>query len=552
MTRTASRRSGLSLAVAVVLVVAAACSGADTGATGGSGSIAPNIGTTPANPTPGGSLVFGLAAETTGWSPYQGQWGASAFIVANAVFDPLVAFDGDGAAHPYLAQSLTPNADFTVWDIGLRPGVTFHDGERLDATAVVTNLTAARSSGLTGAAFQNVSAVEATDDLHVRVTMQKPFSTFPLLLAGQAGYMAAPAQLADPATSQTHPIGTGPFVFSSWVPDVKLEVVKNPNYWRQGLPRLDSIEFRVLPDSQSRDTTMRAGGLDVMETAEPQTMLSAQARAQQGEGQFYSDVDHETDETVIGLNTARPPFDDPVARQAVAYAIDQAQLSDITSGGALPPAWGPLAPSSPAYLSPQESGAPTSDPDRARQLALEYQSVHGQPLEFPVMLPADPALSNSGQLLQQQLATVGIKADLQLVEQSAMASKVLTSDYQASAFVLFSSPTLDRSYSWIASRPPESGLSLNFTRYYDPELTAALDASRATGDGAARDDDYRTVQRRMAADVQMVFLARRVRAVASDNQTFGLLDTTFPEGGGPAYAGLYSTPFTAAAWIQHS
>jgi len=552
MTQTTTWRSGLVLVVAAVFVVAAACSGAESGSSSGSGSIAPNIGTAPANPTPGGSLVFALAAETTGWSPYQGQWGASAFIVANAVFDPLVAFDGEGVAHPYLAQSVTPNSDFTVWDIGLRPGVTFHNGEKLDAAAVVTNLTAARSSGLTGVAFQDVSSVEATDELHVRVTMQKPFSTFPLLLAGQAGYMAAPAQLADPATSQTHPIGTGPFVFSSWVPDVKVEVVKNPNYWRQGFPRLDAIEFRVLPDSQSRDTTMRAGGLNVMETAEPQTMLAAQARAQAGEGQFYSDVGHETDESVIGLNTAKPPFDDPIARQAVAYAIDQAQLSDVTSGGALPPAWGPLAPTSPAYLSPQEAGVPTTDPERARQLALDYQSAHGQPLEFPVMLPADPSLSNTGQLLQQQLATAGIKADLQLVEQSAMASKVLIGDYQASAFALFSSPTLDRSYSWIASRPPESGLSLNFTRFYDPELTAAMDASRATGDPSARNDDYRTVQRRMGADVQMVFLTRRVRAIASDNQTFGLLDTTFPDGGGPAYAGLYSTPFTASAWIQHS
>jgi hypothetical protein len=97
--------------------------------------------------------VWGLEAETDSMSPSVGRLAVSGHMVASAIFDPLITIDADGHWQPYLAESLTPNTDNTVWDIKVRPGISFHDGEPLDAAAVVKNLRAGQSSIITGKAM---------------------------------------------------------------------------------------------------------------------------------------------------------------------------------------------------------------------------------------------------------------------------------------------------------------------------------------------------------------------------------------------------------------
>lgn len=537
-----------------VLILTAACgakSDADGNAAESTPSIAPAIENenADAEPQPGGELVFGLNAETTGWNPYEGQWAAPAYIVANAIFDPLVAYDDVGQPQPYLAESLTPNDDFTEWEIGLRPDVSFHNGEPFDADALVTNLERGRVSGLTSLAFDTVTAIETVDELTVRVTMNQPYSTFPLLLSSQAGYMAAPAQLADDENSQTQPIGTGPFSFVEWIPDDHLEVTRNDDYWQDGLPYLDGIDFKVLPDDTSRGSALESGEVDAIEVTIPAQITRFQELAEGGSFQLYTDAGRETDEVIITLNTAAPPFDDPTARLAVATAIDRPTLS-ASGDGVFPPAWGPYIEESPAYLSPEDAGFAEFDTSAAAALAAEYEAEHGEPLAFTFLLPPDPALSTLGQILQEQLATAGIDMQLQPVEQTEMIQSVLTGDYQSSIFVLFNTPTLDRGYSFIASEPPEAGLTLNISRFLDPELVAAMVEARTTDDPALQAESYQEVQRRFAANNQIIFLLHRLRGIASDDQTFGFQDTLFPGTDEPANAGFFTTPFTTAVWVE--
>ena len=137
--------------------------------------------------------------------------------MAGAVFDYLAAYDTDGVSKPFLAQSIDPNSDFTVWTIKTRPGVTFQNGEPCDAAAIKKNLDAQRQSILTGPVFQTVSAIETPDDSTVVVTMKQPWSTFTDTMATQVGAMAAPAMLDAPDGGIANPIGTGPFSFVKWV-----------------------------------------------------------------------------------------------------------------------------------------------------------------------------------------------------------------------------------------------------------------------------------------------------------------------------------------------
>lgn len=549
---TPDRRLGALLgvvALGLAMALVAGCASDPGGSAATASSVSPGIERAAAGPVRrGGTLAFGLAAETNGWNPTQGQWSASAYLVANAVFDPLVAFDEQARPQPYLAAGITPNADFTSWRIDLRPGVVFHDGTPLDAAAVARNLETARTSGLTALVLRDVTAVTTEGDAAVQVTTSRPFATLPLVLSGQPGYMAAPSQLAD-ADGPRHPVGTGPFRFVRWTPDQSLRVERNDRYWREGMPYLDALDFRVITDGKTRAAALASGQLGAMEVTTPEGIVAAQEAARNGEVQVYTDADRETDELIITLNTTAPPFDRLSARQAVAAALDREAIS-AANGGAFPAAWGPFSSSSPAYLPPDQSGYPPVDPARARELAAAYERETGQPLRFSLQLPPDPSFSSTGQLAQAQMAAAGIEMALEPVEQTVLVNNVLAGKYQASGFALFSTPTLDRGYPFVAGEVPASGLSLNISRFVDPQLTAAMDAARATADPAAQAEAYRTVQRRFAEDLQVLFFAHRLRAIAYDNRVHGLRATTVPGTETTAYAGVFTTPFLTTTWIE--
>src|SRR5262249_28820211 len=144
-------------------------------------------------------------------SPITGRWSNATYLVANAIYDPLVAMDSQGIAKPYLAESILPAGDYKTWTIKLRPNVSFQDGELLDAAAVKKNLDAAIASPLTSQGMSAISSVTVVDGLTVQLTMSVPWVTFPSSLAIQVGYMAAPRMLDDPAGATATPIGSGPF-----------------------------------------------------------------------------------------------------------------------------------------------------------------------------------------------------------------------------------------------------------------------------------------------------------------------------------------------------
>jgi ABC-type transport system substrate-binding protein len=541
------------LLLLVLVTIAAACGGGDD-ETSSSTTLAGDLtGEEDAGPPQeGGNIAFGLLAETNNWNPYEGQWASSAYIVANSIFDPLVALTPEGEAEPYLAESVTSNDDFTEWTIKLRPNITFHNDEKLDAAALETNLEAGASSGLTAVVFSAVESVDQVDDLTVSVKMNSPWATFPLTLTAQPGYMAAPAMLAS-EDGPRNPVGTGPFVFESWVVDASLDVSKNDNYWREGFPYLDSIEFQVLADTQSRTQALKSGTVDVIQTGTPEQLIEFQELGEAGDYQTFTDVGEEADETIIALNTAEAPFDDPIARKAIATGIDQDALSETSFSGALPGARGPFTPESPFYVPPEDLGYPEYDLEAARALVEEYKAAHnGETIRFTALVPTDPTYQAIAQALQQQAAEAGIEVELQAMEQTQLITRVLTGDYQAAGFILYGSPTFDRAYPFIATpSAPYPGISLNFTRNDNPAIVEAMDAARATDDIDAQIEAYRTVQEELATDLDRIFLVHNVGGIAYTNQTHGFLSTTFPESETEAIPGYgLSAPFTYAVWVE--
>jgi ABC-type transport system substrate-binding protein len=522
---------------AAAIVLLAACGSDDDGGTGTEvgdgddevvvGAQSPITVATEGDPQPGGRLVYALEAESDGWNPSTNRWAVSGVQVAMAVFDPLAALDEQGAAQPYLAQSIEHREDYLQWTIRLRAGVTFHNGTPLDATAVKANLDAIDASALTGAAVQPIESVEVVDDLTVQVNMSSPWVVFPLVLTGQAGVVVEPANLTS-GDADRAPVGTGPFTFTSWTPDSELVVARNPSYWRTGLPYLDEVEFRVVPDAQTRTAGMQSGDYDMMYTASTENILEFRQLASEGQYQVVEDQS-EPEEVFVLLNTTRPPLDDPRIRQALAHATNQDQVIDVTGGSLYAPARGPYPESSPWYA---ETEYPAYDPEQARMLVDDYIAEHGE--LPPFTLTTTPVNENlrTTELLAQQWGEVGINVQLDSVDQATLILNAVSNDFDANLWRQYNAPDPDLEWHWWheSNANGKGGISLNFMQLRDDELSAALDEGRANPDPDDRQEAYATVQQRQAEDVAQIWLYHTIVAVVADNDVRGITNGPLPDG----------------------
>jgi len=484
--------------------------------------------------------VVAIAGETDGFNPATSQWSGPAVQMARTVLDPLVVMDRNGDWQPYLAQSITPNSDFTVWTIGLRPGVQFHNGERLDADALVTFLNAIVTSPLSSQGFPEKPAVAKVADLSVTLTFSKPWAQMPTVLAEQPGYVIAPAQVASGDTK--HPIGTGPFVFVSWTPDASFKAKRNPSYWREGLPYLDSIEFRPMADPSTARNALISGEVDVAEfpsTGRP----GLDELAADGFG-VTDDVDNAG---VINLlmNTRRGATGDLRIRQAVVAAIDREQYRDTV-----------LDPSFDVADQPYPAGNrwhadvdyPDYDPARAEKLVADYEAQKG-PAAIKILTIAGPPTTGP-QLVQQQLAAVGIDASIETVDLARFVKQFVTGDFDTvflGGFLAAADP--DGSYPFlVSSNATQSAISLNFTGYANDDLDAALEAQRRTDDPAARQSEWARVWRLFARDVPYAFIAHDRYGFAWRSDVHGLTGFTAPNGS-PLPAINHWAPFYTAVYL---
>ncbi len=399
-----------------------------TGTTASPGSM-PGVGSGP--PVRGGALTIGTIADIDGFYPPNNHWDSNGFLYANTIYDPLMATATDGSIQPYLAESMTPNASFDVWTMKLRPNVMFSDGSTLTASVVKANFDALATSPLTGTALNEVTSVQTTGQLTLAYTLNAPDPTFPAGLTTQVGYVVGQAMIdqarADPNGAPT-PIGTGPFIYSQWQPNDFFTATRNPRYWRSGLPYLDSITFKPIPDTTARESTLRSGGVDMIESVDPTTITNFSGSG----GSGFQLVDSRT---VIGqpsfafimVNTIVPPTNDLRIRQALAKGLDQPVVQRIAGGPPAQPATGIFTPGSPYY---SDTGYPTYDPEGAKHLVDAYKAEHGTPSLTLLTIP-EPLEIKIVQTVQQMWEQVGFEVTLSEVEQATIIDDFVLGNFQA-------------------------------------------------------------------------------------------------------------------------
>jgi peptide/nickel transport system substrate-binding protein len=522
------RRSFLGTALRTAGSVALLGAGATLmdGCTSGSSSA---TSTSPIRPRYGGRLNVAVVAETNGLDPTVSSLTTAAIYYARSVFDPLTAVAADGSIRPYLAQAMTPNTDYTVWTIRLRPNVLFHDGTNLDADALLLYFSHVLSSPTQKLSVVPVLNASKVDHLTVNIKLAQPWVAFPAYLSGemgisQLGFVAAPAMLRD-RNGAIHPVGTGPFVFREWVQGDHFSVTRNPHYWRRGLPYLSAIQFRPIVDDTSRRETLLSGAISLMQTQSTASVVSF--RSQRG----YHMIDNlgpivgEPEQSFVMLNTQASPLNDVRVRRGLAYATDQRRLLAVTQNDLVPPSNGPFAPGTPYY---SNTDYPTYDPVQA-QAAI---NGHGGAVSFSVMTTPNPVLQTKLELLQDLWRRVGIKTSITTLELSQLGQHTVFGKYDAVLWEQFGVPDPDLNYNFWTSKmvAPPGQLAINLARNADPEIDTALERGRTSANPVSRAAAYQTIAKRFAADLPYIWLGRLVWAVVAEDRVHGFERPMLPDG----------------------
>jgi len=545
-----ARRRRVLAGLLAISLTATACGGAKSSDKDGDGSTLEDKNLTAAAgesgleeagaPVRGGSVVYGVEADSPSYCLAEGQLAISGMLVVRAVYDTLTVPNAEGDYVPYLAKAITPNDAYDEWTIELRDGITFHNGTDLTAEVVKNNLDAyrgkypGRSSLLFTFVLSNIDTIDVTGDLTLVVKTKVPWVAFPSYLysSSRLGIMAQ--EQLDDENCAKNLIGTGPFKFEEWKENTSFKAVRNEDYWQiapdgEPYPYLDAIEFRVSPDGQQRETALQAGDLDIIHTTNAQTMGRKWA-GMRDKGEVTMFVSEEQAEVAfLQLNNTKPPFDDLRMRRAMAMAADRDQINQIMNDGLPTIANGPISSGTLGYTT--DTGFPAYDKDAAKKLVDEYVK-EGNKAEFVLTVTNDPDVKKLGQLVQTRAKDIGVNVKIQTRDQAALVTDAIARDYQAMTFRNYPGGDPDSLYVWFHSgnkEPADAPANpVNFAGINDTEVDRLLDEGRSETDPAKRKALYEELNNRMGEQVFDLWTWFTPWAVVAQPNIHGILGPALP------------------------
>ncbi|MBN9607519.1 MAG: hypothetical protein J0G30_12995 [Actinomycetales bacterium] len=486
------RRLAAAVTVGALAVALAAC------APGGGGEAT-------AAPDPDGSLTFGYFEPATSLDPQQGT-SSQDIPWLLPVYASLLSYAADGSVAPGLAESWELSDDSLT--LTLREGLTFHDGTALDADAVVANMDRAMTleTSTVKGDLSSVASVEASDDLTVVLSLSAPDAALPAKLADRAGMMISPAAFDDGTNLAIDPIGAGPWQLVEYSPGDHLTVERFDHYYDPESVLLSSLTIRLIEDDDTRLSAVRAGEVDVAQISAAQVQLAGTDPSLEVRTDPALAVDH------LGMNISIAPFDDPLVREAINYAIDREALYEGIYRGTGTIAWQPFPP---GYFGndPSLENMYPYDPDKARELLAEAGYPDGFSFDFKTN--NQPFRVQATEAIAGMLADVGITTNIIPMEGPALLDEFY---YQNSVPIYFTpwggradpSQTLDNLFG-------PDGLN-NPSKVTAPDLTSALDDARDGGDQDARGEAIRHASDLIMKDSRMIpLMFPGVTTVVRDN-----------------------------------
>ncbi len=386
----------LTLAALLMLVMAACAGPAAAPAAPAAGGEA-----APAGPVTGGTLTMSMGDDFVSFHPF--------YDITNddfrpQFFEPVIRISDAGDFEPWLAESWEAAEDGLSITLHLRQGVKFHNGREMTADDVIWSIDQARNTELghhLSDRFQTCTGAEKIDDYTVKVNYSERNAS---QLDGLARLWMYPQEANE--TIETVPVGTGPFKLVEWIPGDSLTLERFDDYWQEGLPYLDKVVVKPIPDAQAQLVNLRSNSIDALMFVP----LSEKAALSGEEGLVVAESPAGFSFYSFLININQPPFDNVKVRQAFQYAINRDEIAQTAFHGAATPFLVPYATTSWAYAADLETYY-TYDPEKAKALLAEAGYPDGFSVQMLIRGTSGPHLDQA-QVYQQQLAAIGIDMEL--------------------------------------------------------------------------------------------------------------------------------------------
>ncbi|MFN8217806.1 MAG: ABC transporter substrate-binding protein [Solirubrobacterales bacterium] len=420
-----------------------------------------------------------------------------------ALYNGLVALDADGkAVSNVLAEEISGSKDAKTWTIRLKPEITFHDGKPLTAKDVLFTFNRIADpklllTGITALEPVDLKAAKVVDDLTLRLPMKAPYATFVEQICNNYYFGIVPEGY-DPSK----PIGTGPFKYESFTPGEQSVFVRNPNYFKSGLPHLDKL---TIIDSFAEPTAalnaLKSGTVDVFENAPPDLYNQVA-----GDSTLHTLVSAPGLWVPFTMRADVKPFNDERVRQAFRLLINREQMLASSVGGLGVVANDVYGLHDPCY---DTSLTREQDIEQAQAL-LKQAGQEGLTVEL-VTAPIAAGATESAQVFVQQAKEAGVTVNLRSTSVTTFFTNYLKWPF-AQDFLAYD-PIMN-----MAAQTSIPGAPFGTTHFDDPEFNSLYKQVNETVDNAGRCD--------LKSQMQKILFDSGAYIIPTFNKTVDIMSTT--------------------------
>ncbi len=438
-----------------------------------------------------GSIVVGIQQDIDSLDPHKATAAGTKEILFN-IFEGLVKPDENGGLICAVASDYSISEDGLVYTFTLRENVKFHNGKVVTAEDVKYSLE--RVSGLLDgtpliSTMSTITAVDILDEKTVQVTVGN--ANTELIYSFVAAIIPADSGEEEAAV----PIGTGPFSYVSYKPQEGIILAKNPDYWQEGLPYLDEVNFKIVGSADTALLELQGGTIDIYAY-----LTNSQAQALGNTHQVAASPSNVVQ--ALFLNNTVAPLDDVRVRQAILYALDKEAVNDFVGGGAGTLISSAMLPTlKDYYVDLNDTYGTTANVEKAKELLTAAGYADGFDLE--IAIPSNYEFHmQTGEVVVEQLKAVGIRATIKAVEWSTWLEEVYNGRQYAATI---SGITCDMTPGYLLNRF-QSTSKKNFINFSSQEYDELYVKAQETLDLAQKAEYYKQLQKILCQEAGSAFL----------------------------------------------
>jgi len=436
-------------------------------------------------------VVVGIQQDIDSLDPHKATAAGTKEILFN-IFEGLVKPDENGGLICAVASDYTISEDGLVYTFTLRQNVKFHNGNTVTAEDVKYSLE--RVSGLLDgtpliSTLSTIKSVEILDEKTVQVTVGS--ANTELIYS----FVAAIIPAGSGEEEAANPVGTGPFSFVSYKPLEGIILAKNPDYWQEGLPHLEEVNFKIVSSADTALMELQGGTIDLYAY-----LTDSQAKALQDSHQVLASASNVVQ--ALFLNNAVAPLDDVRVRQAILYAIDKEEINDFVGGGAgtlISSAMLPTLKSN--YVDLNDVYGTKANVEKAKELLTAAGYPDGFDLE--IVIPSNYEFHmQTGEVVVNQLKAVGINATIKAVEWATWLDEVYNGRQYAATI---SGITCDSTPGYLLNRFQTTSKK-NFINFANAQYDELYQKAQETLDLDQKAEYYKQLQRILCEEAGSAFL----------------------------------------------